>query len=397
MTIQSKESKSAGGVAVQGRGGSLLRAVMGRVGLVVGSLVVMFLAVEGALRLFGVEPITATALSSYFQYDAETGWRGRPEVAMQFSTLAFSGYTSHGSDGFRRISRSVQGSPTVVWCVGDSGTWGWGVSDGQTYVDRLNERCGDGIVFRNLGICGYSTVQQYLLLREMLEGQEHPGPDVVLLLFCSNDLPENLDSEDQDPPRPYYLVQGDHVEMVNYPTPRRRVLKSLKTWFRQNSLAFNYLHFYITVAKRGMKDRMAGASVLEVSAGPEDQWRALEHGYTMIRDLCQRHGVTFVPVFLPPAVLRQGHDAQPLVDAYDDALRERFGLMAEAVGVSVIDISKQVRAHFASDPAQAERLAFVGDPHFNARGHELIGQAIWEEIQSFLPGPEASREGIAAR
>ena len=56
--------------------------------LVLGSLAVMFILAEVGLRALGIEPKTATALNSYFQYDPETGWSGHPNTGMRFAAAA---------------------------------------------------------------------------------------------------------------------------------------------------------------------------------------------------------------------------------------------------------------------------------------------------------------------
>ncbi len=63
--------------------------------------------------------------------------------------------------------------------VGDSFSFGLGIENGQTFVHHLNE-LGDGKnVYWNFSIPGYSTDQEYLLIRERLG---FFNPDVVVLV-----------------------------------------------------------------------------------------------------------------------------------------------------------------------------------------------------------------------
>lgn len=350
--------------------------------LVCGSLVITFLAAEVVLRVLGVEPKTATALNSYFQYDPETGWTGLPNAGMRFATTAFSGYTSHGPDGFRTISKSPADAATVVWCLGDSGTWGWGVSDGQTYVDRLNELSGDRTAFRNLGVCGFATAQQYLLIRHQLQTHPEQKPKLILLLLCENDLPENVDSHDQDPPRPYYSVHDGAVELRNYPTPPSSM--SLRSWFKRNSLAYNHLNFYITMAKRASKNRMETGYADAPPPTPEEQWTALRHGYRQIKQLCDEKNIAFRPVFVHELFFRQGFDTPPTAQAFGDQQQARFLAIMEELSIDVLDITPEVHKFYETHRENPPRLSFVGDPHFNADGHRLIGDAVWTHLGQSL-------------
>jgi len=365
------------------RGAFSLRIFLANTAMVCGSLIFLFVAAELALRVLGVAPQTATALSAYFQYDAETGWRGQPNVAMDFTTTAFTGYTSHGQDGFRTISKSPQDASTVVWCLGDSGTWGWGVNDGETYVDRLNERSDAQTVFRNLGVCGFSTAQQHLLLQDMLNQQKVPPPDLVLVLFCWNDLPENVDWKDQSPARPYYSVKGDEVQLRNYPTPVS--VMNWRAWLKRHSLAYNHLNFHLMRAKQALKNRKATHQNDVPPPRSEQEWIALKHGYSQIRDLCAQQNIKFVPIFLPPGLIRQGLDIKPESQAWDDELRRQFDQMANGLSLEVLDISDDVLAYFKSKGQDAPRLSFVGDPHFNAIGHQLIADSVGRVLSRFLP------------
>ena len=179
--------------------------------LALATIVVCFGALELGLRVAGARPATATVLSAYLEPNAATGWRSRPNVSMTFEKSGFSVLTSHGPDGFRRSFKPLPApvadpaASREVWVLGDSFVWGWGVEDGKTFVDLLNDTSGD-MVFRNFGQAGFSSVQQDILLRELLEQQQGRVPGMVLVLFGENDFHENVyskrDRHDRRDPRP---------------------------------------------------------------------------------------------------------------------------------------------------------------------------------------------------
>jgi hypothetical protein len=346
---------------------------LARWGVALGSLCMTFVCAEIALRAIGCRPRTATVLSTYVQPDRALGWIGRPNAACRFVTSSFDVEITHGPDGFRTCPLGPpagDSSTEVVWCLGDSCVWGWGVPDGQTFVDELNRRCGPRRVFRNLGISAFNTVQEYLLLRAMLE-QEAVPPVQVLLTFCDNDLDDNL-----SPWQPH-LVPQDELFLIGDPLPTywgRR----WTSWLKRHSLAFNYLDFYLAQVKNRINERNMPAespgplaTVAEQNARQEPPWtdslawRALHHGYRLIRELCDAREIRF-------SVVWQGEQPAP----------PQLVAVTSDLSIPLLDLSGSMReqrdaAHFE------DSIRFPRDGHYTQRGHELVARAI--EAQLFAP------------
>ena len=374
------------------------------------SILVALAGIELALRATGAKPLTATALSAYFEFSPETGWIGRPHSAANFTTAAFDAFISHDATGLRRCGREgaldddghFEGE--VVWCLGDSGTWGWGIDDGYTYVDLLNEIDGEARLYRNFGMCGYSSVQQWLLLKDFFaRGQR---PDRVVILFCGNDLEENLDKWSQDPPRPYFEVIDGTLELQNYPV-RPSHNWNARAWFKKHSLAYNYLNYYLIRAKNRLREwrnptapvvqpgvpadaptdapteqdaaqemlaaatsgaahgATGGESAATLPLGaqfPEPlatQLRALGEAYRLTKALCDEYGVEL-------AVATESH-----VQA--DWLRQ----VCTPIDVPVLDLWRHWHAYLATHD---EPTSFHTDPHFNRLGHRLLAESIRSEL-----------------
>jgi hypothetical protein len=81
-----------------------------------------------------------------------------------------------------------------VLVLGDSVTFGWGVSQGENFTDRmesiLREQTGEQWQVINAGVNGYNTEQEATFLR--IEGMRY-SPDYVLLIYVSNDVDPVLD------------------------------------------------------------------------------------------------------------------------------------------------------------------------------------------------------------
>jgi hypothetical protein len=337
----------------------LRRRRLAKIALLATSLCLSFAGMELALRLLGCQPRTATVLSTYFEYDPATGWAGRVDAAARFVTSSFDVEITHGPDGFRTSSDAHQGNfdpgDEVIWCLGDSCVWGWGVADGQTFVDVLNRDHDDKRVFRNLGVTGFGTLQEYLLLEKLL-ASESP-PDQVLVTFCGNDLTDNLEKHG----RPHLERSNDAFVIVPAKPPSAARLAS--TWLIRHSLAWNYLNFYTISAKNAVfarRDRSGQPREHQASTSSIEslRWQALDHCYGLMQDLCRRHDIEL-----------------SIVWQFEDPLAPRLAEIAARRSLQVIDLSSDL--HRQREVLNfADSLQFKWDPHYNSKGHEMIGQAL---------------------
>jgi hypothetical protein len=358
---------------------------LARWALAAGSLCLTFAAAEIAMRAGGCQPRTATVLSTYFQPDAVLGWRGRPGAVCRFVTSSFDVEITHGPDGFRacpggKPARDADTAAEIVWCLGDSYVWGWGVADGETFVDVLNRDSAPGRAFRNLGVSGFGTVQEYLLLGEMLA--KEPAPDQVLLVFCENDLADNVEKG-----RPRFVWEEDRFVIEGAPAPSW--MRQCGSWLKRHSLAFNYLNFYYTAAKNLLATSLEtrgpsrGEPTTEGAGCPRQaqswtdslQWRALHHAYRRMRDLCELHHVRL-------SVVWQSEEPAP----------PRLAAVTEDLSIRLLDLSGPLRkqreaAHFDGP------LRFRFEEHYTARGHAMVAKA----IESQLSAPAVARRLSPAR
>lgn len=86
-----------------------------------------------------------------------------------------------------------------ILVLGDSFTWGWGVSQGQVFTDLLQAALPATVAVYNHGIPGFGTAQEYLLLQRELAARVY---DAVVLMFYMNDLSDNISSRQGR--RPYF-------------------------------------------------------------------------------------------------------------------------------------------------------------------------------------------------
>jgi lysophospholipase L1-like esterase len=337
-----------------------MKTLLLKCALSVSSLCLLFAGGELALRISGAPPITATVLSTFFHHDPVTGWSGVADANCRFATTDFDVQISHDAAGLRRcgldwpIDQDAVFDGRVVWVLGDSYTWGWGVEDGQTFVARLNQAREPDEAYRNLGVVGFGSVQQYLQLRERF--QQGHCPDEVLLVFSANDVRDNV-TGNRNPPRPYFEVRGGRALLRNSPAPASPRWQ-VKSWLKKNSLAYNYLYYVLRRAQTAGSSattRPRRSSRLDKTEHQRGEL-ALREAYRRIRDLCGDHGVRFT--------VATEHAA-----AASRSVRQ----VCRELDIPLLDLSKPWSEHLATS---ADPLQFSHDPHYTARGHQLLAHSL---------------------
>jgi len=159
---------------------------------------------EAVLRAAPPAFLAGTRARHPHVYSETYGWALRPGAR----------YTGRGGEAITVNARGYRGTLhdgrpapgiTRVLMLGDSVTFGSGVSDGETFAALLDARPELEVI--NLGVDGYGTDQA--LLRLEREGLAY-GPAVVVLNFCvrndyfDNALPVAL--YDGRSPKPYFTV-----------------------------------------------------------------------------------------------------------------------------------------------------------------------------------------------
>jgi lysophospholipase L1-like esterase len=113
--------------------------------------------------------------------DPELFWKPIPG----FSDPMWGGRVTIGADGLREIPGHA-GGPKRMLCFGDSITFGFGVSDADSYPAALSALLEPrGIEVHNAGVTGYTSYQTLRWLRRQLRASR---VDEVTLLIGWNDL-----------------------------------------------------------------------------------------------------------------------------------------------------------------------------------------------------------------
>jgi hypothetical protein len=167
--------------------GTFVLAILGLlIALVLGEL-----AVRGWYgEKFGKRP-------GFFIGDDRLGWKPAPELEHMFFGPDYSIRVATDADGYRLGALGGVGfdEKLVVLC-GDSFTFGWGVSTGETFASYLDEllydASGGSIRAVNLGVGGYGTFQHCDRLQGLLANHPNAGIHSVIVIHAQNDATDNL-------------------------------------------------------------------------------------------------------------------------------------------------------------------------------------------------------------
>ena len=305
--------------------------------LVIASLIVALLFAEVALRV--LDPVRP-ADRVEFIVDQETYWRVRPNQTDRGQPAI-----TVNAQGFRDIEDvgPVQQGQRRIFSLGDSYTWGFGVSDGETYASQLETLSEGRLNVINGGTPGWGTFQFRVRLERWLDELD---PDVVVVFLNTADI----------------LRQP-------YSNPERE-----REFLRRSALRNTIRRFskIITVSVRLVEryqlqrqNRKVANAVPMGDAGggvrPELYARLLEADKQRLAEmvaLTRAKGASFVLVVWPQRI--------PETDAFLAAMRE----FAEAQSIQYVDLSSTLQDN------SYDEYTLPFDHHPSAFGHRLIADRL---------------------
>jgi len=358
--------------------GSRRQHLLAGVTVVLVSLALSLAAAEYVLRWEAAAARAEEAMDTgLVRYDPELGWRLSPGWRGRHHHADFDVEYAVGANG-QRGDPGDAGHPVAVF--GDSFTFGLGVSERETFVSRLSE-LDPGSRYVNLGVPGYSTDQEVLLMRREL-GRWSPR-HVLLVVYLGNDL---LDIQrpfpaQADHGKPYFSLVNERLVLNNVPVPKspkplrasRADLAALLLpgddsargpmvrWLRSLELT-RRLGLGLTVAPAD--DAFFDARLGEALA----LFRAL---IVVARDGVASGGIGMTLVLIPGQVYvarPDGHSAR-----YQDYLRRKLLDIGAELGVPVVDAALALRK--AHERGESD-LYHPNEGHLSPRGHRLVARVL---------------------
>jgi hypothetical protein len=219
-----------------------------------------------ALRLSPLE------MRAGYLHDPELGWMPAPNSEKR-QTASRTVTLKHNSLGLRDIEFTRGAGPTILF-LGTSFVYGIEVEAEERFSERLRSDL-PGVRIVNAGIPGYSTDQQYLLLRRLWP---HIQPNIVVLLFGSNDRNGTTTNYVFHAFKPYLEEVEGRWQFGGVPVPRSAIQIIYQNWFARHSALVRLAVLAV------WSDRKHARS------GPDRS----EQLVSMMRDFAQGHGAQFL-------------------------------------------------------------------------------------------------------
>jgi len=264
-----------------------------------------------------------------------------------------------------------------VLVLGDSQTFGLGVSNGETFCDRLLEARPDLDVL-NAGSNGYGTRESLAVLHHL---GERWRPDVVVLVYFWNDLEDNVKH-----PLPEFAFDAQgHVERSDpFPADFDPLALRAAVAARPMGASGARLPKFLKEGLRGLRYRYFGIRRRSIRT-PEDrdaawevQTRLLELFAARAKELDCELLVAALPDHNqvdPAAVIKN-------IEPINIEVQERLFARCDALGVRHLDLLPALRDAFAQGD---DALYYYADRHLTPRGHAVVGAALGESLETLLP------------
>jgi len=183
--------------------------------LLVWSVLIVVLG-EVAVRLFVDLPKEYNdEKTSCFRYDAQLGWFPK-EGAICEHSASITQHIEHNKAGFRDREHVPSENPKKSMAFfGDSFVWGYDVPADEVFTTDIQRFLPEWDIY-NLGVSGYGTDQEYLLLQQWFP--EHQ-PDVVFFVVHTNDSIDNATNYRDKYYKPYFTEENDSLVLQGAPVP----------------------------------------------------------------------------------------------------------------------------------------------------------------------------------
>jgi hypothetical protein len=328
-----------------------------------------------SLSLLAVDLASAPSLpekQKHSQYDRELGWVSVPNVYLR-DMYGPGVWLQTNAQGFR-ANRSFLREPPPgmvrVVCSGDSFTLGFGVSNDETWCQRLND-LDPRIEPVNMGQSGYGLGQAYLWYRREEPKLVH---DIHVFAFIWNDFARMTLRTFNGYHKPVMTVRNGELQVENVPVPHSSYARPVLTsWLLRTRQTLSDLR--IGELGRRMRARL-GDDERATNLMAQRTWEVAEKIFDALAEHHRKNGSLLVLLHLPSAEDTKYAAAQQ----WDAWLRA----YARLKGVPYVDLGPALRQL----PMDSAAAIFGTHLHYAREGNAWVARELYDRL---LRTPEIER------
>lgn len=320
--------------------------------------------------------------------DALTIWRYRPDIRLTYRTPEFEMQIRTNDAGLRQGPiASAEADVTTVLFIGDSFTFGWGVTEEQRYTEVLArlvaaQRPGTRLRIVNAGHWMYASDQQLVLMKEMIERYR---PSIVVQgLYWMHIRTLFNHRLVRAPDGTLQAVEDSKIKVSD-----RGVLKLQSDWLERPPLNSQLV---ATVARALLnRDVLERASewvdYFRPGKTPDDALWALTDDIAgeTIRTL-KTAGIAYIPFLVPSIVEVTGSNwtavgwkrPTPPADVDINLPARRMVSIFARHGTQLIELAAPLRARAGTG------LYFPQDGHWTVQGHAAVAEILAPHLDRAL-------------
>lgn len=363
--------------------------------LVVALIFILFEGLSSTILLIqDLRQTKVVAERLHTQYDPELGWVNIPNtyLADMYGPGVYLKINAQGFRSRKDFDEPVPDDKVRLICSGDSFTFGFGVSNDQTWCQQLTV-LNQHLETVNMAQGGYGLDQAYLWYKRDGARLKH---DIQLFAFITPDFERMQYDQFLGYGKPVLAVVDNEVVTQNVPVPRRAFYVPLLTQGRGSIEKLRSVQFLRrTFFEFGEENTLAPQPLLDEEAVKNVTYHIL----TELKQLNQTRGSQLVLVYLPTQA-----DYQAGANS-TDARREYIRQIAADEDLILIDLVEDFRA---LPPEEINGLFIPYDDsldfaeaagHYSVGGNQYIAGLLYEKLlaQSEIANLIRAKAGAISR
>jgi hypothetical protein len=331
----------------------------------------------------------------FCQHDPVLGWSKIPNATGRHYAAEYDIVETINSRGIRGPEYSYAKDPNKVriMILGDSFAEGYVVEFNDQFSEVLktsvNSRGHHDCEVINTGTGGWSTDQEFLFF--LHEGLKY-GPDITILMFCSNDVWYNARDHYWRGSKPLFILKNGQLELTNVPVPRVQSLNPIKflgNWLEEDVSLYALASHVKSVIEGSARvpNRLPGD--WQVFANhPErsivEGWNVTEQLLIKLSEETSKIRSKLLVVYIPWRAAIYRDEWQDIIKEYrldpkdwePDIPGQYLAELSKKHDIAFFDLTPPLREESKLDEAKTGRLYYTYDDHWSVRGHSVVGKVL---------------------